>query len=153
MTKTILVELIFRGKFNLNKLSFVTELLKNTKEIRFNFPGIETHLNYKEIVDVFDLNDYVDFVITTDNLNISGQPVKNVFINIGLNEEVLEFFFFFDLKDLNKTSDKMSLDFLRMWCNEIIKKYSFESNICQIDNGNVLEYFFDETGLGPLYPK
>jgi hypothetical protein len=153
MTKTILVELIFRGKFNLSKLSFMIELLKNTREIRFNFPEIETQLNYKEIVDVFDLNDYVDFVITTDNLNISGQQVKNVFINIGLNEEVLEFFFFFDLKDLNKTSDKMSLDFLRIWCNEIIGKYLFDKVICKIDNGNELEYFFDERGFGPLYPK
>lgn len=134
-------------------MSFLDEILADCKEGRFNSPEAFVSSNYNEILKVFEKNSYVDFVVTTDKLNINGQIVKNVFINLGLDSDELELLFFFDTKDLKDLNFKEGIDFLRIWARNFQDKYGFEYVLCQIDNGSEQEYYFDNNGLGPLYSQ
>ncbi len=61
--------------------------------------------------------------------------------------------FFFDLEDLNEATQKMNIDYLKEWAEEIQKEYNFNYFICQIDNANKEEYYFDSNGIGKLYDE
>ncbi|SMP29221.1 hypothetical protein SAMN06264346_11188 [Chryseobacterium profundimaris] len=47
----------------------------------------------------------------------------------------------------------MNLDYVKIWTKEFQKNYNFEYYICQMDNANEEEYYFDSNGTGQLYDK
>lgn len=148
---TTLIELIFKGGFSDINLDFLSELVLEAKEIRLNAPELSFSDEFDAIVKIFELNSYVDLVVTTDKLNIAGKIVKDVFINIGRNNNEIELLFYFDLKDLNGSANKSDIDNIKTWANSLQKKYNFIYCICQMDNAGDEEYYFDSNGIGPLY--
>lgn len=147
----VLIEMIFKGVLPTLNLNFLKNLLLDAKEIRFNDPEVSGKDCFEDVLDVFHSNDYVDFVVTTDKLDINGEIVPKVFINLGLDGEKMELLFYFNLQDLNKNSLAESLDYLKNWADNFKSYYEFDQFICQMDNANEDEYYFDDQGRGPLY--
>ena len=147
------IDLIFKGEASLINYSFLKDLLENCKEFNFHFPENVTSTDYKDVINIFSTEEYVDLIINTDKLKILKCEVPNVFINLGLNEGVLELLFFFDLADLNIGGYKNTLEFLKSWAIEFRDKHGFENILCQTDNGDSEEYYFDDDEFGPLYKR
>lgn len=145
------IDLIFKGKASLVDLSFLRQLLDNAKESRFNDPERVSFEDYEELLKIIKGNDYIDFVITSDNLAIDNLTIKNVFVNLGLNEGEFELLYFFDLRDLNFSDSNNSLVFLKDWAGKFCYRYSFDYLLCRLDNGTENEYYFKKDGFGPLY--
>lgn len=146
-----LTEVIFKGSFIKVNLSFLKTFIKDSKETRFNFPETRVLLAYDDIVRAFSSSDYVDFVLSANKVEIGDKFIPNVFVNLGLNEGIYELLLFFDLADINSKSHMESINLLKEWTNKFQKQYGFEYLICQLDNGNQNEYYFDSNGIGPLY--
>ncbi|PUV21078.1 MULTISPECIES: hypothetical protein [Sphingobacterium] len=153
MVTSTLIEIIFKGVFSTLNISFLSELLFGAKEIRFNLPELSSSYELETIIKIFNLNSYVDLVITTDKLNVNGRDVKNVFVNIGRNDDDFDLLFYFDIKDLDGNNYKLKVDHLKTWANNFCDRYNFNYFIGQMDNANDEEYYFDSNGIGPLYDK
>ncbi|KMQ59943.1 hypothetical protein ACM46_16930 [Chryseobacterium angstadtii] len=145
------IEIIFKGLFSVSNFNLLKKLLLNAKEVRFNDPEINSVNGFDEVIKIINSNTYFDLVINTDHLEIKEKIVPRVFINLGRNNDEIEMLFFFDLKDLNESNFKISIDYLRDWAEEFQKKYSFKYFICQPDNADQYEYYFDINGQGSLY--
>jgi hypothetical protein len=151
MISSTLIEIIFMGVFSTLNHGFLSKLLSEAKEIRFNAPEFLSPHTFEEVVSIFRANTYVDLVITTDKLDINGKIVKNVFINVGRNDGDFELLFYFDIKDLNGSNYKLNIDHLKTWADTFLDNYNFNYFICQMDNAGDEEYYFDSNGMGPLY--
>ncbi|MDN5478775.1 MAG: hypothetical protein L0G39_17765 [Chryseobacterium sp.] len=149
--KNRLIEIICKGLYPTLNFNFLKKLLLNAKEARFVDPEINSIKDFDEIMNVINSNSYCDLVMSTDFLDIRGKIIPRVFINLGRNNDEIEILFFFDLKDLKESNFKMSLDYLKDWIEEFQKKYNFNYFICQIDNADHDEYYFDINGQGKLY--
>jgi len=149
----MLIELIFKGSFINLDFNLLRNLIKEADEIYFVCPEISSIRTFDEAYKVFQLNTYVDFVIKTNHLHIDQKNVERVFINIGRNNDDIDFLFFFDLKDINEGDKKRNLMLVRQWMAQIQKKYNFQYFICQMDNANNDEYYFDSNGVGRLYKE
>jgi len=147
----MLIEVIFKGLFSALNFNFLEKILLNAKEVRFNDPEINFIKDFKETINVINSNSYLDLVINTDFLDIKGKIIPRVFINLGRNNEDVEILFFFDLKDIKESNFKMNIDYLKSWTEEFQKEYNFEYFICQPDNADQHEYYFDTDGQGKLY--
>lgn len=149
----MLLEMIFKGRFAALDFSFLNEILKDARQIYFNFPASEKEEegNYEAVVKIIESNTYIDLVINTDHLKLGEKIVSNVFVNVGRDEEEVELLYFLNLSDLNESTTKKGLDFLNQWMLGISKKYSFNYFICQFDNASEGEYYFDSYGFGKLY--
>jgi hypothetical protein len=153
MITSKLIEIIFKGIFLSTHPGFLSKLLIGSKELRFNSPEVSSNYNSYEVINIFQTNDYVDLVIITDKLEVNAKSIKNVFINICRNDTELKVLLYFDLNDVAIGTDKDNIDYLKSWTNEFMNKYNFEYFICQMDNANEDEYYFDTIGLGPLYSE
>lgn len=147
----MLIEVIFKGVFSTLNFSFLGDLFIKAKEVRFNDPEIDLVKDFEKMTAIINSNDYFDLVINTDFFSVSRITVPKVFINLSRNKEEVEILFFFDLEDLRETDLKKSLDYLKKWVQEFQNKFGFEYFICQIDNANDDEYYFDIKGFGKLY--
>lgn len=49
------------------------------------------------------------------------------------------------------STQKMNIECLKKWAEKTQTKYNFQSFICQIDNAQRGEYYFDNNGIGKLY--
>ncbi|SFN28184.1 hypothetical protein SAMN05421594_2032 [Chryseobacterium oleae] len=147
----MLIEIICKGLFSVLNFNFLEKLLLNSKEARFIDPEINSIKDFDEMINIINSNSYCDFVISTDFLDIKGKIIPRVFINLGRNNDEVEILFFFDLKDLKESNFKMSIDYLKDWVEEFQKKYNFNYFICQPDNADLNEYYFDIHGKGKLY--
>lgn len=147
----MLIEIIFRGIFSVLDFSFLRELLAKAREVYFNFPEINSAVAYNDIIEIINSDTYIDLVINTDYLLINEKNIPKVFINLGRDNEDIELLFFFDLKDLGEATQKMNIDYLKSWAEEFQKRNNFGYFICQIDNANKDEYYFDIYGIGKLY--
>lgn len=127
------------------------DLLIDFKTLQFDYPEDFEFENFEEIIDTLSTNSYVSFAITTDFLNINGRVVKHVFIDFTKNEDDLELLFYFDLEDLNHENMRNGFDELMNWTSTFRSQYNFNHYVCQMDNGDENEYYFDINGLGPLY--
>jgi hypothetical protein len=148
-----LTEIIFKGVASKIDFNFLSALLANSKETRFNAPEIVSSGRFEDVANILNSESYVDFVITANSLNVSGQFVRDVFINLGLNDGEVELLFYFNLEDVGYFSLKENIDHLRKWVERFNTRYNFERYICQMDNAGDEEYYFNENGLGPLYQK
>ncbi|WP_265130975.1 hypothetical protein [Chryseobacterium oranimense] len=146
----MLIEVIFKGLFSVIDFSFLEKILLNAKEVRLNDPEINFIKKFEETINVIHSNSYLDLVINTDFLDIKGKIIPRVFINLGRNNEEVEILFFFDLNDIKESNFKMNIDYLKSWTEEFQKKYNFEYFICQPDNADQHEYYFDANGQGKL---
>lgn len=149
----MLVEVIFRGLFSIVDFSFVKKLITDAREVYFTSPEINLQITYNTVIRIINSNSYVDLVINTDLLQMKNKIVPNVFINIGRNNEEIEILFFFDSNDLKESNEKMNIDYIKYWTVEFQKKYNFEYYICQMDNADEGEYYFDSSRIGQLYEK
>lgn len=116
-------------------------------------PEIDGLNKYREIVEVFTSNDYVDLTISSDSLIIEEKIVPGVFVNVGKDSDMLELLLFFDIQDLKCASDKENVLFLMHWANRFKNAYMFENVSCRIDNGNEFETYFNNDSFGPLYEE
>ncbi|WP_166923471.1 hypothetical protein [Flavobacterium poyangense] len=151
MINKLLVDLLFKGKLSKIDFSFIDKMLENSREIRFSYPENSSASDYSEIIKILYSNDYVDFVVTTDVLNSDGIRIENVFINIGKDNEEVEVLLFFDLFDIGYKTATDNFLILDNWAKKNQANYNFELMICQMDNGNENEYYFDSNGFGPLW--
>jgi len=147
----IVLDIIFKGKFSTTNFNFLKELLVKANEVRFNSPETLVVDTYETVVEVFHSNSYADLVITTDSLVINEVNVPHVFINLTRDGNEVELLFYFDLKDLGIDSYKNKFDTLKNWTLAFNATYGFDYFVCQMDNGNEEEYYFDSNGPGPLY--
>ncbi len=148
----MLIELIFKGLYSSLNFSFLEKFLFEAKEIRFNFPeNQDSSISFDESLSIIHSNEYVDLTINTDHIEMSEKIVPRVFINFGRNNNEIELFFFFDVNDLNEQTLKKGIDFVRNWSKTIRTKYDFQYFICQMDNADSDEYYFDSNGIGKLY--
>lgn len=148
-----MVEIVFKGIFSALNFSFLRKLLTDAHEVYFNSPARNFVITFSSVIETMNFENYVDFVINTDCLHINEKVVSKVFINLGRKDEDVELLFFFDLKDINEPTQKMDIDYLKSWVEEFQKQYDFEYFICQMDNADEKEYYFNSNGLGPLYDK
>ncbi|MEG1199912.1 MAG: hypothetical protein RSD53_11005, partial [Algoriella sp.] len=123
------------------------------REVYFTSPEVNSLITFNNVKRIINSNNYVDFVINTDCLQIKNKIVPKVFINVGRNNEEIEILLFFDSKDLKESSQKMNINIIKNWTNEFQKLYNFEYYICQMDNADEEEYYFDINGNGRLYDK
>ncbi|MDQ0781254.1 hypothetical protein [Chryseobacterium sp. W4I1] len=147
----MLIEVIFRGLFSALNFNFVEKILLDAKEVRFNEPEINSKKDFEEMINIINSNSYFDLVINTNLLDIKGKFIPRVFINLGRNNDEVELLFFFDLRDLGETNFKTSINYLKDWVEGFQKEYNFNYFICQPDNADQYEYYFDINGYGKLY--
>lgn len=150
-SSSLLVELIFRGSLPSVNLNFLNNLVVGARELYFNSPEMSTVKTLEEVLEILNLNDYVDLVINTDELNMYKKNIPKVFINLGRNNDEIEVLLFFDVMDIKEPTLKTSMDFLKKWAIEYMTNYNFNYFICQMDNGEKEEYYFDSNGPGKLY--
>jgi hypothetical protein len=151
--KKLLLEVLFKDESQSINLIFLEKILNKSKKNYFNNPEVEQVNDLASIIEVFRLNDYVDFVINTDNLHINENVVNNVFVNITQSYGTIEYFLFFDLFDINLKNINLvgRLDYLKQWIIDIKNKNNFDYFICQGDNSSDGHYYFDSNGFGSLY--
>lgn len=147
----MLIEVICKGLFSALNFNFLEKILLHAKEIHFNDPELNSIKDFDEVISIINSNPYFDLVINTDFLDIKGKIVPRVFINLGRDNDEVEILFFFDVKDLEESNFKMSIDYLKDWIEEFQRKYNFNYFICQPDNADQYEYYFDTNGQGKLY--
>lgn len=152
LIKIMLIEVIFKGLFSIVDFKFVKKLLIDAREVYFTSPEVNSPVTFSSAMRIINSKKYVDLVINTDCLQIKDKIVPKVFI-IGRTNEEIEILLFFDSKDLKETNEKMNIDYVKIWTKEFQKKYNFEYYICQMDNANEEEYYFDSNGTGQLYDK
>jgi len=146
------IDIIFDGKFSTVDLhSLLEALLVNYKDIYFNEPEDVSFETRDDIINIFNKEPSIDFVISSHGLNIFQISIPNVFIQFFVHEGEIELLLFFDFKDLDFSDYKTSIDQLRLWTAKFQEKFKFEYVRCQIDNGNEDEYYFDSNGIGPWY--
>lgn len=149
----MLIELVFKGVISDLNFDFLKFLLKNARAVRFNFPETEFWNDFEEMVSVFTSNLYVDLVIDTDCLVIKDRVIPKVFINVGRNDHEIEILLFLDAMDLKEPTPSMNIDLLKSWMEEFQKTYHFKYFICQMDNADENEYYFNSYGEGKLYDQ
>lgn len=147
----LLIEIIFRGVVSSTNFDFLKDLIIRAKKSYFNSPEIPSIKTFDEIIEILNANVYIDFVINTDEFRVCNKNIPNVFINLGRNNNDIELLFFFDLKDLGDLKIKDSVDCLKDWTMEFKNNYKFDYYICQADNANDGEFYFDSHGRGNLY--
>lgn len=148
------VDIIFKGKHSGVNFDFLNDLLHGSKEVSLNYSDIYSVLSsadIHEILDVFRSNNYVDLIISTQCLVIKGIDIPGIFIDLTRNEDELELLFFFDVKDFVIGTYKKRVDELEKWARHFAADYGFDYFVCQMDNGNEEEYYFDSNGIGPFY--
>jgi hypothetical protein len=146
-----LMDIIFRGEYATLNLNFLKELLLKAKEVRFSYPEISTPDTYDGFMEVFHSNSYADLAIITDHLEINNVIVPHVFINLTRDENEFELLFYFDIRDYGNGTHREKLDELEKWARSYSADYGFNYFVCQINNANLEEYYFDSEGHGPLY--
>ncbi len=151
MITVTLTEIIFIGKKSaIGLFRLLKDLLTNYKNARFNSPE-NSLTTFENINEIFNTNDYVDFVVTLDKLRTFEEDIPNVFVNLSADGERVELIFFFDLKDLKSKNYKKNIEALQVWAIAFKSKYCLEYFRCQIDNGDEEEYYFDINTWGPMY--
>lgn len=149
----MLIEIILKGLFSDIDLSFLSKIISNSKEARFNSPESYLNKTFEEISEIIHSNEYVDFVITTDVFNISEKVISNVFVNLTKDGDSIELLIYFDLLDLNNINEMDGINTLMDWTDKFKRKYNFNYYVCQLDNADEHEYYFDSNGVGPLLSK
>jgi len=147
----MLIEIIFRGLFATVDYSFLGPFILNSKEVRFNSPEMPNLKDFGEVKSILDENEYADLIINTDLFYFGIKEVSKVFINFCKNGDQIEFLIFFDVTELNTGSLKLNIDYLKSWVEDFQIKHRFSYFICQMDNAQCDEYYFDQNGLGKLY--
>lgn len=147
----MLIEVIFKGLLSAIDLSLTRKLAEGAKEIYFNAPEISSVKSSDEVIEIIQSNPYVDLAINTNSLKVDQIVVPKVFINLGRNNDEIEILFFFDLDDLAIGTPADNLNYLKNWTIQIQQKYNFSYFICQMDNANEEEYYFDSNGIGKLF--
>ena len=132
-------------------LVFLKNLIEESERFYFVAPEDSSVMSFNEVIETINSNVYIDLVINTDALNVFDKKISNVFVNFGRAADETEILFFFDLRDLNTLSNKAGLDYLKTWAIDFKTKYSLDYFICQLDNGDKDEYYFDSFGTGKLY--
>jgi len=148
-----LIEVIFKGSFSKLDFSFLEKLIDEARELYFVSPEIPSVKSFDEVLIALNSNTYVDLVINTDHLIISEKTIPRVFMNLGRDDEDIEVLFYFDLNDLNEGSQKNNIDHLKKWVMNTESQFNFQYSICQADNANEDEYYFDSNGMGRLYEE
>lgn len=147
----MLVETIFKGNSRKINFLFLHDLLIGAHQVYFNFPVSVKDVTPPNILATVNGNTYVDLVINTNNLLVNGKFVRKVFINLGKQDDLIDILFFFNVDDLGLDDSKANLKLLKLWAEKFAIMFGFEYFICQFDNAEKNEYYFDANGYGPLY--
>lgn len=147
------IDLIFTGSFKSVALKSLLYFFRDAKNSWFNSPEISTPSKEEDIINVICTNDYIDYVISAEMVEISGTVVSGVFVNLGKDDGNLELLLSFDLKDMQKENYGTAINDLQVWSIQFRDNYGFGNVRCQIDNGGENEFYFINSTLGPLYNK
>jgi hypothetical protein len=146
----LLVDIIFKGKMPSLNLDFLKIWLDKCNYSYWTIPEDVGADSFADIVKTIQAESYVDFIISTNHLEVLEKHLKRVSINLVKDEEELEVLIFMDVADVDRAPIKENLTYINLWMLYMKDKYNFNSFRCQMDNGNSQEYFFDSTGPGPL---
>ncbi len=145
-----LVDVIFKGELSSVNLSFLKDIIAKAKKVYFISPEI-VFGSFEEAVRIINSNSYIDFVINTDELIVREKKISKVFINFGRDGYYVDVLFFFDLADLGEPTMRENIEFLKKWALGFKDDFKFDYFICQMDNADKEEYYFDSWGYGKLY--
>jgi hypothetical protein len=140
------VDILLNGSKQEIENNFLEEFLEKASQLTFNDPPILANDNLDYILQIIKENEYIDLVIISD-LTFGEETVKNIFINIGVDNDGVEVLLFFDLLELKK-DPRTALHIIKSWCASFADTYNCHSYVCQIDNGDEDEYYFNEKGWG-----
>lgn len=148
-----IIELIFYGKIEGLNLQFLKEYLTTAKNTTLNGESVQLGSAY-DLVDTLKQNrEYIDLSFGLDSLDFNGSLIPKVYCEFGLSENGnAEVLFFFGIKDAPGEGLIEKLLFTRKWANEFKEENALETFVCQLDNGNEDEYYFNDVALGPLFP-
>src|SRR5688572_16754078 len=109
------IDLIFTGSFKRVALTPLLDFFQNAKSSWFNSPEIPTPLNKEDIIKVINTNDYIDYVISSETVEIASSKISGAFVNLGRDDDSFELLLFFDLRDLQKENYKTAVNDLQVW--------------------------------------
>ncbi len=153
MDKLTLIEIIFKGKLEKVNLNFIQYFLTDSVKIRFNYPENVEKETYESICELFLQENYIDMVIITKKFSLCNFSDKNLFINIGLDDNQIELLLFLDIKDIISTDLKEGINKLKEWAYDFFKNFSFEDMVCKMDGEDYDNNYFSKDGDGPLMNK
>ena len=123
------IDLIFTGSFKRVALTPLLDFFQNAKSSWFNSPEIPTPLNKEDIIKVINTNDYIDYVISSETVEIASSKISGAFVNLGRDDDSFELLLFFDLRDLQKENYKTAVNDLQVWSIQFRNNYSFDNVI------------------------
>ncbi len=136
-----LVDLIFKGSFSNICFDFLNNINSDFEDRTFIFPENVSIKTFDNILNIFKLNDYVDFKISAKTITFNNIILPNVFVNIGRDNNDVEMLLFFDVKDICENFNQ-GLTILQDWAITFKNTYNFDAFFCQTDGTNYEEEYF-----------
>jgi hypothetical protein len=141
-----LTEVIFEGVIQDINFEFLKGLLSHCRRARFNYPEID-NLNFDFIISLIQNSEYIDLAFDSFELDF----VKNIFVNLVVDNNKIELLFFMDLKDVKCSSYKEAIDKIINWAKDFEGTHNFTSIICQPDNADEYDFYFKNGSYGIMY--
>lgn len=147
------IDLIFKGSCQQIDISVLRQLTLHASEVRISTPEDEDILfeNDEQLIALVSKLDDIYLVIGNDHCILNSEPVRAVFIDATRNGDSFEILFFFSIKDFGSGTDMERMTQLNDWAQSFQQQYGFSYFVCQMDNGDKDEYYFDSNGRGPFY--
>lgn len=146
------IDVIFNGDFRQIDINVLRQLTLHAYEVRINTPDDLSFESDEQLISLVNQLEYIDLVIGHDHLILNiVPPVRAVFINPTRSGDDFEILFFFSIKDFGAGTDMERMTLLNEWALSFQQQYGFNHFVCQMDNGDKDEYYFDSNGPGPFY--
>lgn len=143
------IDLIFYGSLSVISFDFIKNITLDSSVVSLNFPENMSTETLDQIIGILNTESYVDLVITTDCINLFGIKIPSVFLNIGIDEGMVEVLMFFDVKNINNDFDK-GLNDLYDWSTSFQNEYNFDHFFCETDGVNSNEEYYFANERPPL---
>lgn len=157
MQSAELIDVVFYGTFRERQLELISLLLEKSRNFScVIYDNVEIEAMHFDI-DMLNQATYLNFGFGVEEVVFDGYCIPNLFVDITKDEGKIELLMFFALGDIEGRTDKERLDILKCRLDLVKERYSFESYICRMDNGDDNmddEVYFDSHGrYGMLYNK
>jgi hypothetical protein len=142
----MLIDLIFTGKVELVNFGFLHQFIGDFDEAYGMTPEIPSIATIEEVILLLKSRPYAHITTRTDHLILDDKKIKHVYVGLTADNGSMELLLFFNLNDVGSTSPKSAVDFLRAWAKKSCETYNFDYVVCQMDEGNENERYFDSNG-------
>lgn len=150
MLLTTGTEIIFRDELKNVQKTFFEYLIKDSFQFSLLEPKSLSDLGSIDMIDILYHSEYVDLIFNK-KLRFVDYEIPDVFVNIGIDNRLLDVLFYFDLRDFDSHNYKNIVDSLFIWSKQISQEYNIKEFVCQIDNANPDEFYFNQDQFGIIY--